>query len=72
MAAKDVHAMNAATQELADLNAARQNLAENIAKYRASAGIEPVDTAPAAPQPAKARPPECHTMSTALEATTDS
>jgi hypothetical protein len=58
MMAKDVHGMNAATQELADLNAAHQDLAEDIAKYKANAGVEPVDAAPnnarageAAPRP---------------------
>jgi hypothetical protein len=55
MMATNVHGMNAATQELADLKAAHQDLAEDIAKYRANAGIEPVDAAPAAPEPAKPR-----------------
>jgi len=32
--AKDVHGMNAAAQELADLNTAHQDLADDIAKYR--------------------------------------
>jgi len=55
MMAKDFHAMNAATQELADLNAAHQYLAEDIAKYKANASIGPVDAAPAAPEPTKPR-----------------
>jgi DNA-binding transcriptional regulator YhcF (GntR family) len=55
MMAKDVHGMNVATQELADLKAAHQDLAEDIAEYKANAGIEPVDAAPAAPEPAKPR-----------------
>jgi len=55
MMAKDVHGMNVAAQELADLNTAHQDLAEDIAKYKANAGIDPVDAAPAAPEPAKPR-----------------
>jgi DNA-binding transcriptional regulator YhcF (GntR family) len=55
MMAKDIHAMNVAAQELADLNTAHQDLAEDIAKYKANAGIDPVDAAPAAPGPAKPR-----------------
>jgi hypothetical protein len=50
MVAKDLHGMNTVTQELADLKAAHQDLAEDIAKYKADAGIEPVDAAPASPQ----------------------
>ncbi|GAA0586506.1 hypothetical protein GCM10010172_84640 [Paractinoplanes ferrugineus] len=53
--AKDVRAMNVAAQELADLNAAHQDLAEVIAKYKANVGTEPVDAAPAAPEPTKPR-----------------
>lgn len=53
--AKDVHAMNAVTQEPADLKAAHQDLADDIAKYEANAGIEPADAEPAAPEPAKPR-----------------
>lgn len=45
MMAKDVHGMNAATQELAD----------DIAKYKANVGTEPVDVAPAAPETTKSR-----------------
>ncbi len=55
MMAKDVHGMNVAAQELADLNAVHQDLAEDIAKYKANAGIEPVDAAPAVPELAKPR-----------------
>lgn len=55
MMAKDVHGMNVAAQELADLNTAHQDLAEDIAKYKANTGIDPVDAAPAAPEPAKPR-----------------
>jgi len=55
MMAKDVHGMNVAAQELADLNTAHQDLAEDIAKYKANTGIELVDAAPAAPEPAKPR-----------------
>jgi DNA-binding transcriptional regulator YhcF (GntR family) len=55
MMAKDVHGMNVATQELADLNTAHQDLAEDIAKYKANTGIDPADAAPAAPEPAKPR-----------------
>lgn len=51
--AKDVHGMNAAAQELADLNTAHQDLAEDIAKHKANTGIDPADAAPAAPEPAK-------------------
>nr|WP_239118641.1 hypothetical protein [Actinoplanes ferrugineus] len=47
--------MNVAAQELADLNAAHQDLAEVIAKYKANVGTEPVDAAPAAPEPTKPR-----------------
>jgi DNA-binding transcriptional regulator YhcF (GntR family) len=55
MMAKDVHGMNVATQELADLKAANQDLAEDIAKYKATTGIDPADAAPAAPEPTKPR-----------------
>jgi len=55
MMAKDVHGMNVAAQELADLNTAHQDLAEDIAKYKANTGIDPADAAPAAPEPAKPR-----------------
>jgi hypothetical protein len=55
MMAKDVHGMNAATQELADLKAAHQDLADDIATYKANVGTEPVDAAPAAPEPTKPR-----------------
>jgi DNA-binding transcriptional regulator YhcF (GntR family) len=55
MMAKDVHGMNVAAQELADLNTAHQDLAEDIAKYKANAGIDSADAAPAAPEPAKPR-----------------
>ena len=55
MMAKDVHGMNVAAQELADLNAAHQDLAEDIAKYKANTGIDPADAAPAVPEPAKPR-----------------
>jgi len=36
-------------------NAAPQDLAEDIAKYKANTGIDPADAAPAAPEPAKPR-----------------
>jgi len=55
MMAKDVHGMNLATQELGGLKAAHQDLAEDIAKYKANAGTEPADAAPASPEPAKPR-----------------
>jgi len=55
MMAKDVHAMNVATQELADLKAAHQDLAEDIAKYEANAGTAPITAAPAEPEPPKPR-----------------
>jgi DNA-binding transcriptional regulator YhcF (GntR family) len=55
MMAKDVNGMNAATQELAELNAAHQDLAEDIAKYKANAGIAPADAATASPEPPKPR-----------------
>jgi DNA-binding transcriptional regulator YhcF (GntR family) len=54
MLAKDLHAMNAATQELADLKAAHQGLDDDIAKYEANAGIEPAITEPPT-EPAKPR-----------------
>jgi hypothetical protein len=55
MMAKDVQAMNAATHELADLTAAHQDLADDIAKYEAGTGTEPVDAEPPAPEPAQPR-----------------
>jgi hypothetical protein len=55
MMAKDVHGMNDAAQELADLNTAHQGLAEDIAKYKANTRIDSADAAPAAPEPAKPR-----------------
>lgn len=54
MMAKDLHGMNVATQELADLKAARQDLADDIAKYKVNTGIDPIEAA-AAPEPAKPR-----------------
>jgi hypothetical protein len=60
MMAKDVHGMNVATQELADLKAAHQDLAEDIAEYKANTGIEPVDavaTPPEPPRPRRTRKP---------------
>jgi hypothetical protein len=53
--AKDVRAMNAATQELVELKSAHQDLADDIAKYEANTGIESATTAPPAPEPAKPR-----------------
>jgi DNA-binding transcriptional regulator YhcF (GntR family) len=55
MMAKDVHAMNVAAQELADLNTAHQDLADDIAKYKANTGIDPAEAAPATPEPTKPR-----------------
>ncbi|MEV6348073.1 winged helix-turn-helix domain-containing protein [Actinoplanes sp. NPDC051851] len=54
MMAKDVHGMNVATQELADLKAANQDLADDIAKYEANAGT-PAASEAAAPEPTKPR-----------------
>ncbi|MFC7530066.1 GntR family transcriptional regulator [Actinoplanes sp. GCM10030250] len=48
MLAKDLHAINAAIQELANLKAAHQGLDDDIAKYEANAGIEPTITEPSA------------------------
>ena len=47
--------MNAATQDLADLKAAHQDLADDIAEYEANTGAEPVNAAPAPPERAKPR-----------------
>ncbi|WP_436532493.1 hypothetical protein [Actinoplanes sp. HUAS TT8] len=51
---KDARAMNAAARELADHNTAHQDLADDIVKYKANAGIVPTGTEPPAEQ-AKAR-----------------
>lgn len=55
MMAKDVHGMNVATEELADLKAAHQDLADEIAEYKTNTGIEPVDAVPAPPEPPRPR-----------------
>ena len=55
MMAKDVRAMNLAAQELADLNAAHQDLAEDIARYKANTGSESSDATPAPAGLAKPR-----------------
>ena len=51
--------MNTIARELADHNAAHQDLTDDIAKYKANAGIEPVITElPAEPaKPSRARKP---------------
>ncbi|MFI7079735.1 hypothetical protein ACIBO1_20765 [Micromonospora sp. NPDC049903] len=55
MMAKDVHGMNVAAQELADLNTAHQDLADDIATYKANPGIDSANAAATAPEPAKPR-----------------
>jgi len=55
MMAKDVRAMNLAAQELADLNAAHQDLAEDTARYKANTGSESSDATPAPAGLAKPR-----------------
>jgi hypothetical protein len=55
MMAKDIEGMNAATQELADLKAAHQDLADDIAKYKANNSIDLADAAPAVSEPTKPR-----------------
>ncbi|MEV6631565.1 hypothetical protein AB0M54_12520 [Actinoplanes sp. NPDC051470] len=54
MMAKDLHGMNAATHELADLKAAHQDLADDIAKYGANTRTPAAPQAPAL-EPAKPR-----------------
>lgn len=58
MMAKDTPAMNAAANELSDWKTAHQDLADDLAKYRSNAGIQPAITvAPPPPQAAKPRRP---------------
>jgi DNA-binding transcriptional MocR family regulator len=58
MMAKDTPAMNAAADELAAFKAAHRDLADDIAKYRANAGIEPeITEAPPARPTTKPRRP---------------
>ncbi|MEV6351030.1 hypothetical protein AB0M08_47505, partial [Actinoplanes sp. NPDC051851] len=42
-------------QELADLKTAHQDLADDIAKYKANTGIDSADAGATAPEPAKPR-----------------
>ncbi len=57
MMTKNTPAMNAAANELADFKAAHHDLADDIAKYRANAGIDPaIGDAPPARSPKPRRP----------------
>ena len=58
MMAKDTPAMNAVADELAAFKAAHRDIADDIAKYRANAGIQPAitDEPPARPTTKPRRP----------------